>query len=226
VCACLVVSLYSVPRPLPSGAGSANDYHLRVEMYEYLGKLMGLAVRTQGYMPFDLPSIVWKALVSADITTDDVRAIDLLSFKILDDIRTRTDPATGDAAEPALFDQVFADVRFQVYGSDARLVDLIPGGARTPLTWANRKHFTDALIRYRLTEFAPQCEAIRRGLACVLPYKLLPLLTWQEMGTLVLTHFVAVPCWLLRSVPSLVKRLTPSVLTPAFGACRDVGVRQ
>jgi hypothetical protein len=36
-------------------------------------------------------------------------------------------------------------------------------------------------VSYRLNEFFEQCEAIRRGLATVLPYRVLPILTWQEL---------------------------------------------
>ncbi len=120
--------------------------------------------------------------MSDDITTDDVRAIDLLSFTILDDINNRL---TQSNQTPEMFDAVMSDIKFCVYGSDQKVYDLIPGGSRISVTWGNRKQFTDALISFRLNEFRVQCEAIRRGLATVIPYKNLPLLTWQELEWLV-----------------------------------------
>jgi E3 ubiquitin-protein ligase HERC2 len=65
-----------VPRPSSTSA-------LHLSMYEFVGKLMGLAIRTRTPLDLDFPSIVWKPLVGDVVTEEDVLAIDLLSFKIL-----------------------------------------------------------------------------------------------------------------------------------------------
>jgi hypothetical protein len=53
--------------------------------------------------------------------------------------------------------------------------------ARRRVTAANREQFHDALLAYRLGEFAEQCAAMRRGLATVVPYLPLALLSWHEL---------------------------------------------
>jgi len=129
-------------------------------------------------MALRLPSIVWKHLVSDPITPDDVRAIDLLSFQIVSDIQALLNKKsiTQDA-----FDSVMAERKFEVYGSDQVVYPLIPGGHTTPITFHNARLFCDALTKYRLSEFANQCEAMRRGLSTVVPLGLLSMFTWQEL---------------------------------------------
>jgi len=41
-------------------------------MYAFVGKLMGVAIRGKHMLNLDLPSIVWKQLVGADITIKDL----------------------------------------------------------------------------------------------------------------------------------------------------------
>lgn len=159
-----------VPRP-----SSVSPLHIC--MYEFVGKLMGLAVRTKNVLDLDLPSIVWKALVSDTVTEEDVLAIDLLSFKILDELKKFEN--TGGLA-PELF-TACVNSKFVVIGSDQRVYELVKGGQDIPVTWDNRKQFASALIHYRLNEFKLQCEAIRRGLATVVPFPLLSLFTWYEL---------------------------------------------
>lgn len=69
-----------VPRP-------SATRPLYLTMYEFLGKLMGLAIRTKNILNLNLPSIVWKPLVGDAVTEEDVSSIDVLSFKILEEIK-------------------------------------------------------------------------------------------------------------------------------------------
>lgn len=56
-----------VPNPL-LGCGDRFRPALHKEMLRFLGKLMGVAIRTQQPLDLDLPSIVWKQLVGSSIT--------------------------------------------------------------------------------------------------------------------------------------------------------------
>jgi len=55
------------------------------------------------------------------------------------------------------------------------------GGENISLTWDNRKDYVRLLLDWRKNEFSVQCEAMRRGLACVVPATLLSLFTWNEL---------------------------------------------
>ncbi len=62
---------------------------------------------------------------------------------------------------------------------------LIPNGHNVSLTMANAHHFCDAFVKFRLREFSVQCEAMRRGLATVVPYQMLSMFTWAELERMV-----------------------------------------
>jgi len=162
-----------VPRP-----SSKGPHFLR--MYEFVGKLMGLAIRTKNILNLDFPSIVYKALVGERITAEDVLNIDLLSFKLVDEMEK-----FEHSNESEVMFEEYVNSKFVVVASDQRIYPLIPGGEDIPVTWDNRHEFIKALVSYRMNEFQVQCDAIKRGLATVIPYPLLPLFTWQELELLV-----------------------------------------
>jgi hypothetical protein len=125
----------------------------------------------------DLPSIVWKQLIGDEVTEADVLDIDRVSFKLIDEMKKIE--SQGVTAED--FNSAFSETRFLIAGSDAKEYELIPGGKDKVLTWENRKEFCRAIINYRKSEFRAQCDAIKRGLATVIPYSLLSLFTWEEL---------------------------------------------
>ena len=48
-----------------------------IEMYEFLGKLMGISIRSQTPLIVNLADIFWKRLVGIEITIEDVLSLDL-----------------------------------------------------------------------------------------------------------------------------------------------------
>jgi hypothetical protein len=72
-----------------------------------------------------------------------------------------------------------------VHGSDGLVQPLVPNGHNISLTMENAKQFCAAFTKFRLNEFSVQCEAMRRGLATVVPYQMLSLFTWQELERMV-----------------------------------------
>lgn len=55
-----------LPNPAVGKLGLSTGLH--TEMLGFLGRLMGVAVRSQEPLDLDLPSIVWKQLVRSPIT--------------------------------------------------------------------------------------------------------------------------------------------------------------
>jgi hypothetical protein len=45
---------------------------LQLSMYAFVGKLMGIAIRGKHMLNLDLPSIVWKQLVGAELNLFDL----------------------------------------------------------------------------------------------------------------------------------------------------------
>ena len=148
-----------------------------LKLYEFLGQLMGLAIRSKELLSLDLPSIVWKALIGDAITEADVLAIDALSFAMIDNMRMME----REGVQPSEFNEAFASARFVMVDSEGKEFELCKNGRKKALTWENRHEFCRLLVDHRKNEFAQQCAAMRRGLATVVPYTLLSLFTAEEL---------------------------------------------
>lgn len=55
----------------------AKDKGSDLELYEFLGILMGVCVRTGATLNLDLPQQVWKRLVGQKLTLEDIYEVDL-----------------------------------------------------------------------------------------------------------------------------------------------------
>jgi E3 ubiquitin-protein ligase HERC2 len=83
------------------------------------------------------------------------------------------------------FEENFPGMFFVTRNSDAKEVELVPDGANTKLTFANRLKYVRLVQQTRLHEFDDQVAAIRRGLATIIPIRALQLCTPNEVELLV-----------------------------------------
>jgi hypothetical protein len=162
-----------VPNP---GATS----RLQLEQFEFVGKMMGLALRTRNLFAVQLPSVVWKALVGAPITLDDIANIDILSTNALKALRLEEKNMPTE-----LYNSEMKDIKFTVTGSDGKVRPLCPQGEMKSLTYDNRQEYAALIYDYRINEFSVQSAAIRRGLGKVVPLAALGLFAWNEVETMV-----------------------------------------
>ena len=65
------------------------------------------------------------------------------------------------------------------------IVELFPGGASCPVSFADKQHYVDLAFAFRLREFDTQLLAIRRGFNTVVPERALRLFTATEVDELV-----------------------------------------
>jgi len=143
-----------------------------LSMYEFVGKLMGLAIRSINYLSFHFSEVVWKPLVWDRITVSDITAIDALAFRSLQDAKY---------ADRGKFAKMFSHTKFVSKLANGQTVELVENGAKKSVTWQNKKHYFRALSDFKLGEFRKQADAMRRGLATVVPYQILSLFTWQDL---------------------------------------------
>ncbi|KAJ4458637.1 putative hect e3 ubiquitin [Paratrimastix pyriformis] len=158
---------------VPSPA--CRDPH-HMAQFEFLGALMGVAIRSREPLALYLPSIVWKFLIGQPRDLTDIEAIDRMSIQLLATLRRPQD----QGLDASSFAEQVVDT-FTVVSADGRVVPLKAGGAGQPVTWANRLEYAELLERYRLHEFDTQLQAIRNGLVRIVPPQVLALFLWQEM---------------------------------------------
>eukprot|EP01087_Luapelamoeba_hula_P010094 TRINITY_DN2658_c0_g1_i4.p1 TRINITY_DN2658_c0_g1~~TRINITY_DN2658_c0_g1_i4.p1 ORF type:complete len:3811 (+),score=698.07 TRINITY_DN2658_c0_g1_i4:295-11727(+) len=172
-----------IPCPNSKGFGENQDKwipnplsttSLCLSMYAFVGKLMGVAIRGKHMLNLDLPSIVWKQLVGAELTIHDLEGIDRHCVQFLNETAALRDE---DEDKWPFYDHTWCYT-----SADGRTtVDLRPGGRELPVKWEEREEFRSAVLAYRLNEFRVQTEHIRKGMATIVPVHLLSLFTWHEL---------------------------------------------
>jgi hypothetical protein len=154
---------------------------LHYSLFEFLGKLFGLALRSGNLLNLNIAPIIWKYIVGEEILTQDILDIDILAFKVLDN-------ASALASDPNISPDMIEDIlclSFVITGSDGKEIELIPDGSNVMVNHENLEDYISKTKEYRIKEFSSQCEAIKRGMATVVPYPLLSLLTGTELEALV-----------------------------------------
>ena len=171
----LSLSLYLCIPKVPNPAALSQD---KLSQFEFVGKLMGLALRTRNLMWVTFPSVVWKPLVGASLTEDDIAAIDVLQMNILKNL-------DNENMDPVDFTNQMSDVKFTITGSDSKIHPLCPNGANISLTFENRHEYASLVKKFRFEEFRRPVAAIRRGLGKVVPLDALGVFTWRDLETMV-----------------------------------------
>ncbi|CAG9327548.1 unnamed protein product [Blepharisma stoltei] len=151
-----------------------------LELFTFLGKLMGAAIRTQNNLNISFPPLFWKRLLMDPLSTRDLRGIDVCTVQILEILR--------NPEENQLTPETFAyayDEKFATKDSSGREVELIPNGKEISVTYETAKEYADLIEKFRLSEGAKAYEAIRNGISAVVPIDYLNLFSWKQVETLV-----------------------------------------
>ncbi|XP_041961858.1 E3 ubiquitin-protein ligase HECTD3 isoform X1 [Alosa sapidissima] len=174
------------PMPLPffnrtsnQGTGEARDFYVpnpscrEFHKYEWIGQLMGAALRGKDFLVLALPGLVWKQLTGEEVSwTKDFPAVDSVLVKLLEAM---------EHMDKATFDFKFGqELVYTTPLSDGRLGELIPGGSEVVVHYEDRMEFIRLVQKARLEESREQIAAMRAGLVKVVPQAVLDLLTWQE----------------------------------------------
>uniref|UniRef100_A0A672I8L7 E3 ubiquitin-protein ligase HECTD3-like n=1 Tax=Salarias fasciatus TaxID=181472 RepID=A0A672I8L7_SALFA len=135
---------YYVPNP------SCKEFH----KYEWIGQLMGGALRGKEFLVLALPSLVWKQLTGEPVIwSKDFPAVDSVLVNLLEAMEN--------------MDQEMFEFRF--------------GEDNVSVHYKDRSQFICLVQKARLEESKQQIAAMRAGLLKVVPQAVLDLLTWQEV---------------------------------------------
>jgi len=155
------------------------DSDLYIAMYEFVGRLMGVAVRTNNPLSLDLPSLLWKPLVGMDLELGDLTAVDEVCMnglaQLMDENQLEQKGVTKEN-----FEEIY-NLTFTYSSSDETIVELKEAGRNVPVKWEDRAEYCKLVKEFRLYECETQVQAIRRGLTSIIPARFLSLLTWKEL---------------------------------------------
>ncbi|NXG44920.1 HECD3 ligase, partial [Psilopogon haemacephalus] len=142
--------------------------------YEWIGQLMGAALRSKEFLILSLPALVWKQLAREEVNwSKDFATVDSQLVKMLEVL---------EGVDREAFEFMFGrELTYTTVLSDQRVVELIPSGSSTVVRYEDRKEFIRLVQKARLEESKDQIAAIRAGLLRVVPQPVLDLLTWQQL---------------------------------------------
>jgi len=153
--------------------GCTSSLHLR--MYEFVGALMGMALRTGDSLNLDLGGTVWKALLGERVTIADIDGIDKLCISALNHLKDMSQQQ---------FESMMLE-KFTTLLSNGKEFELKPNGKSTPVTYANRLQFVELSIQARIHESDLAVRAMRKGLHAVVPANMLSLFSALDLELLV-----------------------------------------
>ncbi|GMH96967.1 hypothetical protein TrST_g6277 [Triparma strigata] len=153
--------------------------HVYMEMYSFIGQLIGIALRSRITTKFRFPPIVWKALVGEAVEVADVRAYDEAAYAVVAQVSAL---AKGQVED---FENAVGDLKFVATLSDGVEVELGAGGRSRSVTLDNCSEYVERLIECRLHESDKALSAMRDGLGTVVPATILPFLGSSELELLV-----------------------------------------
>ncbi|ETO31097.1 HECT domain and RCC1-like domain-containing protein [Reticulomyxa filosa] len=163
---------------IQSAKDSANLKEEQFGMFEFLGKLIGMCLRTGVKLNLSLPAFFWKPLVGVSCGQRDLYEIDTTLCKGLEEIWNYPVERKHE------FENEVKET-FMTTLSDMTLVELKPNGSDIPVTFENRREYVSLVYQVRLNEHMPHVECIRQGIHKIVPIHLLTLFTWEELERLI-----------------------------------------
>ncbi|OMJ70944.1 hypothetical protein SteCoe_30969 [Stentor coeruleus] len=157
-------------------ATSDIDY----ELYLFLGKLMGAAIRTQNNLNLCFPPLVWKKILHEHVGIQDLRGMDVCVVQILEILKN---PSAHELSRDN-FEMAY-DERFVTKDSSGKEVELLPEGKDKVVTYDNCGEYADLVAKKRLDENSKAYEKIRQGISAVVPVDYLNLFSWKQLETLI-----------------------------------------
>ncbi|KAH8340486.1 hypothetical protein KR067_012484, partial [Drosophila pandora] len=161
---------------------------LQMNMFRFLGVLMGIAVRTGSPLSINLAEPVWRQLTGEVLRPTDLTEVDrdyvagLLCIRNMDD-------------DPKLFNTL--ELPFST--SSARGHEVPLSTRYTHISPRNRAEYVRLALGFRLHEFDEQVKAVRDGMSKVIPVPLLSLFSAAELQAMVCGS-PDIPLGLLKSV--------------------------
>ncbi|XP_055844671.1 probable E3 ubiquitin-protein ligase HERC2 isoform X2 [Episyrphus balteatus] len=161
---------------------------LQMNMFRFLGVLMGIAVRTGSPLSLNMAEPVWRQLAGENLRASDLTEVDRDYVAGLLCVRNMED-------DPKVFSTL--ELPFSTSSAKGHEVPLSTRYSR--ITPQNRHEYVRLALNFRLHEFDEQVKAVRDGMSKVIPVPLLSLFSAAELQAMVCGS-PDIPLGLLKSV--------------------------
>jgi len=175
-----MAGIHHMDKFVPNPSKTSTPLHLR--LFGFVGKLLGLAMRSGAALPFHFPPLLYKRVLGHGVGKADLKRIDKFLVDYLEQLLKA--PHDQHMSEE-LFEDLYGGRAFTTKSVAGRQVELCEQGKRKALTLANSGHFVELMYQYHLHEFDAAASAIASGLATVVPLAVLRLFTASQFELLV-----------------------------------------
>lgn len=151
------------------------------ELFNFLGKVIGVAIRTQNNLNLSLSPLTWKHLVIDPVLPVDLKSIDEICFQMTEILKSFDEKAITKENFMMAFSEEFFTTRL----SNGEVVELVPGGKSVQVTFEKALEYAELIVKARIGEGKEWYKAIRKGISAVIPIDLLNLFSWKQVETLV-----------------------------------------
>ena len=100
----------------------------QIQMFEFLGKLMGMAVRCANYLDIMISPMAWKMIVGEQVTLEDYMGVDASDSKSMKRLR-------GFKSEDEFLMSGYDDLTFTATSLGGTTVELHKHGRMQKVTW-------------------------------------------------------------------------------------------
>ncbi|CAG0917523.1 unnamed protein product [Notodromas monacha] len=151
--------------------------------FRFLGLLIGIAIRTRKPIDLRFPPFMWKLLAGLEPTEEDHEGIDFFYMKTLRSLRnyynrdsTNVDDGFSDICPSENFDGVTVT---------RKVISLSREGEKIALNYGTRLIYYQRALSFRNKEMAQQVQAVRDGIAVIVPIPILGLMPSEDFRRLV-----------------------------------------
>ena len=164
-----------------------SDVHL--DLYRFLGQLVGIAMRSKLTLDLSLPSFIWKKVVGESLGINDLCSLNFAFYKFihqLKDSKTRSskDDSSNGSAAKAEAEELLHDLHWSVPSVRGFDLALVPGGEERKVYFDEIEAYVEAAVDRQLNESAEAIQAFRYGLLEVAG-EAVTVLRWYELEAVV-----------------------------------------
>lgn len=146
-----------------------------MEMYKFLGGLLGMAFRAGHVIDVKLPPMFWKRFIGDPITLDDLSGSDAYAVQAIKDLEKNKDQIPEDMFEDTM------NLTFTTQLSNGQTVPVCEGGDSRKVGYNDIDEYHRLVLKTRSDEAIKQIEKMREGFELVFPMSILGILNWKDI---------------------------------------------
>ena len=146
--------------------------------FEFIGKLMALAISSEETLNFNLHPIIWKSLLENQITFQDYETIDLNYFNLIKNLENGL-----SKKDKNLIDSY--DLNYVIQNSNGKDIELIKNGQEIKVTLENVGKYIELAKSMRIEEMKNQIKFIKDGLYSAIGKNILQIINWNQFEDMV-----------------------------------------